>query len=137
LSAWTSSCPRLDLVETEPAQIKLIDKLIDQGKIAQRIPSGSGLKQLPSNWSCLIAIGKLWHKSLSALLVQIPAVFCMSTNSNAPISAGYQIVHPERNKRSVSKFDSASNFVTAVCRQSSLGAVNFGTFGSFNHSNQR
>ena len=61
----------------------------------------------------------------------------MATNTNALISAGYQIVHPERDKRSVSKFDSALNFLTAVFGQSSPHVVNFGTFENLNHSDER
>ena len=60
----------------------------------------------------------------------------MATNTNAPISAGRQIIHPERDKRSVSKFDGALNFVTAVSRQCSPHVVKFAIFGNFNHSDE-
>jgi len=57
--AQSTSRLRLGPVKTEPAQIKLIDKDIDYGRVAGRLPSGSGLKHLSSDWWCLIAIVKL------------------------------------------------------------------------------
>ena len=62
----------------------------------------------------------------------------MATIPTAPNPAGYQFVHPERKKRSISKFDSALNFIGAVFGQSSYvcpQVVNFGPFDNTNHSN--